>query len=130
MKSKQPPPISSYIPAALFLAIVGWAGLVLLLQSTLPTLGPRWLFFFLTVLAITGTFLPASAFLNHRFPTSPPVSRKAVVRESIMLGILVSTMAWLQLGRVLTAPLVLLLALGMGFLEWMIRIRESSRWEP
>ncbi len=130
MSSKQTPSLISYIPAALILALVGWAGLVILVRSTLPTLGPRWLFFFLIVIAMAGTFLPVSAFLNWRFPTSPPAPRRTVVRESIMIGLYIASLAWLQLGRVLTPALVLVLALGIGFVEWMIRLRESSRWEP
>lgn len=130
MKSNLSPPVKEFFPATLFLSFVGWGGLVNLIQSTLPTLGPRWLFFFLLVLAITGTFLPISAFLNRRFPSSPPAKRTTVVREAIMIGIFVGTLAWLQLGRVLTPALVVLLALGIGFVEWMIRVREASRWEP
>lgn len=130
MSSKHPTPVINYIPAALILAGSGWSGLVFLIRSTLPTLGPRWLFFFLIVIAFSGTFLPVFAFLNWRFPTTPPATRRTVVRESIMLGIFVGTMAWLQTGRVLTPALVLLLALGIGFVEWMIRLRESSRWDP
>jgi len=130
MKSKLSPPVRDFFPATIFLTVAGWGGLIYLIRSTLPTLGPRWVFFFLLVLAIAGTFLPLIALLNRRFPSSPPAKHMAVTREAIMLGIFVSTLAWLQLGRVLTPALILLLALGLGFLEWMIRLREASRWEP
>ncbi|MFH1634792.1 MAG: hypothetical protein ABIG63_12420 [Chloroflexota bacterium] len=124
------PSIRSTLPAAALLAVIGWFGLVYLIIETLPTLGPRWLFFFLSVLALTGTSLPVAAFLNRRFPTKPPASRAVVVRESALVGIYFATLTWLQLGRVLTLPLVLLLAAGLALTEWLIRLRERSRWEP
>jgi hypothetical protein len=130
MNSKLSPPVQDFFPAAFLLAIAGWGGLVYLIRTTLPTLAPRWMFFFLVVLAISGIFLPLIASLNRRFPSSPPAKHMAVMREASMLGIFVSTLAWLQLGRVLTPALVLLLALGIGFVEWLIRLREASRWEP
>jgi hypothetical protein len=72
MDASQTQPVRSYIPAALILALVGWGGLVYLWLFTVPTVGPRWLFFFLSVLALTGTVLPVVAFLNKRFPSQPP----------------------------------------------------------
>jgi hypothetical protein len=68
MKSNAPPRVANFLPASIFLFIIGWGGLIALVVSTLPTVGPRWLFFFLCVLAVTGTMLPITAFLNRRFP--------------------------------------------------------------
>ena len=130
MNSKLSPPVQDFFPAAFLLVVAGWGGLIYLIRTTLPTLGPRWVFFFLVVLAMSGTFLPLVASLNRRFPSSPPAKHMAAMREATMLGMFVSTLAWLQLGRVLTPALVLILALGIGFVEWMIRLREASRWEP
>lgn len=124
------PSVRSTLPAALFLALIGWVGLAYLFIFTLPTLGPRWLFFFLSVLAISGIFLPIAAFLNRRFPTQPPATHSTLLREAALAGIYAATLAWLQLGRVLTLPLILLLALGLTLIEFLIRLREKSRWEP
>jgi hypothetical protein len=93
-------------------------------------MGPRWLYFFFSVLAITGIFLPLAAFLNKRFPTKPPVRRGAVLREASIVGVFFATLSWLQLGRVLTPGMGLLLAGGLMLVEILIRLREKSRWEP
>jgi len=124
------PSIRSTLPAAILLALIGWAGLVYLFIFTLPTLWPRWLFFFLSVLAATGISLPVAAFFNRRFPTQPSATQNTILREASLVGIYFATLAWLQLGRVLTMPLVLLLAVGLTLIEFLIRLREKSRWEP
>ena len=124
------PSVKSTIPSASILAILGLLGLVYLFKSTLPTLGPRWLFFFFGVLAVTGFFLPVSAFLNIRFPSKPEANRKVVVREASIMGIFFTTLAWLQLGRVLTPGLGFLIAGCLILVEILMRLRERSRWEP
>lgn len=130
MKSQSSPPVSSFIPAAIILAIIGWGGLYALINFTIPTVGPRWLFFFLGVLALSGTTLPVVAFLNQRFPTNPPPSPGVIIREAIWVGIYFPTLAWLQLSRVLTPALVLLLAIGFIAIEILLRLRERSQWKP
>ncbi|MBM3143935.1 MAG: hypothetical protein FJ010_02985 [Chloroflexi bacterium] len=130
MESNNSPPVRDFLFTALFLALVGWLGLFAVIIRTLPVLGPRWLFFFLLVLAIAGSILPAAAFLNYRFPTTPPAKRTTVLREALLVSFFIATLAWLQLWRVLTPALIVLLALGIGFIEWMIRLWEGSRWEP
>ena len=124
------PPIRTYLPAAILLSFSGLFGLVYLIIYTLPTPGPRWLFFFFCVLGATGIFLPLMAFLNLRFPTKPPASRAVVVREASLVGIYFATLSWLQFGRVLTLGLGLLIAAGLILVELFIRLREKSRWEP
>jgi hypothetical protein len=130
MDSQSSPPVRTFIPAAIILAILGWGGLYFLLNLTIPTVGPRWLFFFLSVLALTGTTLPVIAFLNQRFPTNPPVNAGVIVREAIWVGIYFPTLAWLQLGQVLTPALSLLLAVGLLAIEVLLRLRERSQWKP
>lgn len=119
-----------FIPAALFLAVLGWGGLVLLWFNTLPTVGPRWFFFFLLVLAVAGTLLPVVAFLNRRFPGTPPATPAVIMRQATWTGLLGATIAWLQIGRVLTSLMVLLLVIGFGLMEFLIRLGEKSQWEP
>ena len=130
MDSQSSPPVKTFIPAALILALIGWGGLYALLNFTIPTVGPRWLFFFLGVLALTGTSLPIVAFLNQRFPSTPPVSSGIIVREALWIGIYFPTLAWLQLGRVLTPALIMLLAIGFFAIEILLRLRERSQWKP
>lgn len=124
------PTVRSTLPAAILLAFIGWLGLVYLVVNTLPTLGPRWLFFFFTVLAVSGISLPLVTFLNRRFPTQPVAGRSIIVREASLVGIFFATLAWFQLGRVLTWGLGLLLAAGLVLVEFLLRLREKSRWDP
>ncbi len=130
MNEPQTPPISAVLPAALILSISGWGGIAYLIFFTLPTLGPRWLFFFLGVLAVTGFALPLMAFLNRRFPSHPPVSVGVILREALWVGIYFPTLAWLQIGRVLIPSLAVLLAVGLILIETLLRLREKSQWKP
>ncbi len=130
MDENQYPSVSSFIPAAITLGVVGWCGLIVLFYYTLPTVIPRWLFFFLSVLAVTGIALPVVAFLNRRFPSTPPPTNGVIVRQAIWVGIYIPTLLWLQIGRVLTPALALLLAVGLVLIEWLLRLREKSQWKP
>lgn len=130
MDSRHSPPVSSFFITTLILTVVGWGGLFFLLSYTLPTVGPRWMFFFLFFLALTGTALPLVAFLNRRFPSTPPVHAGVVLRQAIWFGVYGSTLAWLQSGRVLTPALAFLLAVGLFLIEWLLRLRERSQWKP
>jgi hypothetical protein len=130
METQTPPSVSSFLPASIILAILGWGCLFVLINLTTPTVGPRWLFFFLTVLALTGTALPVIAFLNRRFTSTPPASMSVILREAVLVGIYFPTLAWLQLGRVLTSSLALLLAVGFILIEMLLRLRERSQWKP
>lgn len=118
--------------AAGTLAVVGWGGLVMLINLALPTLGPRWMFFALWLVALTGTAVPFVRYLNRRFsnPAGQPASPAVILRQSIWVGLFGATCAWLQLGRALNLPLALLLAGALGMVEWFIRVREKSRWTP
>ncbi len=129
MKSNPSPRVANFLPASIFLFIIGWGGLIALIISSLPTVGPRWLFFFLCVLAITGTALPITAFLNRRFPSIPPPTYFVVVRQALWFAVYVSTLAWLQIGRVLNPALAILLAIGLGLIEFLLRLSEKSQWK-
>lgn len=130
MKSNPSPPITAFLPTTIILILLGWGGLFAVTTYTSPTGGTRWLFFFLSVLALTGTTLPGMAFLNRRFPSTPPPTPSVVVRQALWTGIYFPTLAWLQIGRVLTPSLALLLALGLIIIEWLLRLRERSQWKP
>jgi hypothetical protein len=112
--------------SAVILILIGWYGLYLLMNSTLPYLGPRWLFYVLWTSACTGTSLPFLWLLNRRFRTSDPASPKVLLREGLLIGLYAATCLWLQLNRMLNLTLALLLAIGIFIIEWLLRIIERS----
>ena len=120
----------AYLYSGMALAAAGYGGLALLIRFAYPTLGPRWLFFFLLTLALCGTALPVAAFLHRRFPSKPAEDWDTILRQSIWFGAFGNLVCWLQLGRVLTLPLVFFLGLGFFAIEFLIRLRERSRWKP
>ncbi len=122
------PHIRSYLPLSLVLMVIGWGGLAYLIFFTLPTLGMRWLFYFLAVLAFTGTALPIIAFLHLRFPGKNATSVSSVVRQAMWVGIYFPTLAWLQIARVLTWGLALFVALCILVIELALTLRERSLW--
>jgi hypothetical protein len=119
-----------YLPAFLVLFLAGWIGLVIVIFVTLPTLGPRWLFFFLGVVALTGTAIPITYFLNKRFPSTPPAEKYIIIRQAIWFGVYGSSLAWLQMGQVLNTSLALILAGAFIVIELLLRLWERSHWKP
>lgn len=130
MKSQSLPSFWSILWISLVLCTVGWGGLILLVFISLPTLAPRWLFFFLITLALSGTALPAAYYLNKRFPATPPVESSVVLREAMWVGVYGALLAWLQMGRVLTSGLSLVLAVGLVLVEFLLRLGERTQWAP
>jgi hypothetical protein len=130
MQRSSSPPVLSFLPATMFLAITGWGGLGVLILNMPPTVWMRWLFFFFSVLAITGSVLPFIAFLNRRFPSFPPPSQFIIVRQAVWIGIFIPTLAWLQIPRVLTISQAVLLGLALILIETLLRMRERSQWKP
>lgn len=130
MEENKPIPFRFYLPAMLVLIVVGAVGIALILTMTLPTIGPRWLFFFFIVIFVTGLFLPLTWFINLRFPSKPPVPPQVIVRQAAWFGIFAALLLWLRMGRVLTAPLGVILAAALFLVEFLIRLWERSRWNP
>ena len=130
METHSSPRVISILPTAVILMLIGWGGLFAVTTLTDPSGGTRWLFFFTSVLALTGTILPLVAFLNRRFPSNPPPSHLVILRQALWFGLYFATQAWLQVGRVLTPALALLLAVGLAIIEWLLRLRERSQWKP
>lgn len=116
--------------SALILLLVGWGGLYYILTQTLPLVWPRWGFFVLGLLALTGTFLPIVYFFHKRFPDEAPSDANVIVRQSMWFGVYGATLAWLQLGRLVTVYVILGLAGGLIAIEYFIRMRERSHWKP
>lgn len=124
------PHVKEVAPAALVLALVGWVGLYWLIDSTLPSLWPRWLFFFLCVLAICGTSLPFVAFFHRRFPSQPPATLHTIVRQSLWISVYITALLWMQIARILTSTIIILVGIGIIAIEWLLRFRERSQWKP
>ena len=121
------PSFRPYLIPAIVLAAMGWLGLILLLNFSLPTLWPRWLLFTLMILALTGTALPATWFINIRFPSHPPAEPFVIVRQAIWVGVYGATLVWLEMGRILTFGIGLALGGGLIAIEYLIRMREKSQ---
>ena len=115
--------------ATFVLAVGGWAAFWYLTQHVFPSNGPRWLFFVVGVVAITGTAAPFVWYLNRRFARGP-VPAGVLMRQAVWVAFFVATCAWLQMARTLNWATALLLAAGLAGIEWFLRMRERSRWEP
>ena len=116
--------------SSLLLMIVGWGGLYYIITQTRPFVWPRWGFFLLTLIAITGSLLPFIYFFHRRFPGENPVEANVIVRQALWFGIYGATLAWLQLGRLVTVYVVLGLAGGLLAIEYLMRLREKAHWKP
>src|SRR5574339_560411 len=116
--------------SSLILMIAGWGGLYFLITQTLPAVWPRWGFFVLVLMAITGTVLPIVYFFHRRFPGEAPAEANVIVRQALWFGVYGATLAWLQLGRLVTLYVILGLAGGLIAIEYFIRLRERSLWIP
>lgn len=115
--------------AAWVLALAGWASLGYLILNTIPGTQQRWLFFVTGLMALTGTAAPFVQYLNRRF-AGRGVPSSVLLRQSLWVGFFGATCAWLQIGRTLNLSTTLLLAAGLSAIEWFLRMRERSRWEP
>lgn len=116
--------------SSLFLILIGWGGFLAILYFAGPLVWFRWGFFALLIMGLTGTVMPIVYFLHRRFPDSPPAEPNVIVRQSIWFGVYGATLAWLQLGHLVTVYVVLGLAGGLLAIEYFIRLRERSRWKP
>ncbi len=116
------------ILTAFFLTVTGWGGLAVILINTVPTLGPRWMFYFFLFIGITGLSLPVTDFINRRFPGKPRASAGVIVRQSIWVGVYGCLITWLQFGRILNSGLVLFLAIGLIAIEMLLRMNERTRY--
>jgi hypothetical protein len=115
---------------SLLLMIVGWGGLYFIVNQTLPYVWPRWGFFVLVLMALTGTALPIVYFFHRRFAGEKPAEANVIVRQALWFGVYGATLAWLQLGRLVTIYVILGLAAGLAAIEYFTRLREKAHWKP
>ena len=127
---KKFPPVRSVFILSGILAGVGFFGLLLLIFATLPTLGPRWLFFFFLTLLAVGVSLPLIHFLHRRFPSEPPANTGILLRQAIWVGVYVDLLIWLQLGRALDTGRAIFIAVGLVVIEFLLQMRERGQYQP
>jgi hypothetical protein len=120
--------IRDFLPLIVILLILGWGGILVLMNGTQPTIGPRWLFYVFFVSAVSGTALPFVVYLNQRFPTDPPAASGVLVRESLFFGVYAAMLVWMKFGQVVNFGLAVLFFFGFVLLEAFLRLRESSIW--
>jgi hypothetical protein len=123
-------PYRSLMISAAILASLGWLGLLLLFSSTLPTVGPRWLFFFLLAFALTGSALPFIWLLHRRFAASHLSPSSILLRQALLVTLYGEICTWLQINRSLSLSMAVLLALGLISVEWFLNLLERSSWKP
>jgi hypothetical protein len=92
--------------------------------------GPRWLFFFLLTIAVTGTALPFIWLLHKRFGAPPRASASVLVRQALWVALLAALGVWLQFNRALNLSLGLMIGIGFVVLEWFLRLLERAAWRP
>lgn len=124
------PSFAPVLTTAILLSAIGWIGLVLLFLLTLPTLGPRWLLYFLVAVAVSGMVLPGIHYLHRRFPGKPVATSVVMIREALLVGAFADTLLWLQLGKVLNLALAILIGACLAVIEVLLRLREKSQWTP
>jgi hypothetical protein len=117
-----------FLIPTLLLSIGGWGGLALITNYTLPTVWPRWAFFALIVIALTGSALPFTFFINRTF--SPGLRPGTVLREALWVGVYGATLMWLQFGRILNFSLGLWLLVGILVIEYLVRWRDNPKDGP
>jgi hypothetical protein len=129
----EPRPNSSFLPylaSAISLFVLGWATAAIAVFMLTPTLWARWLLFFGGTLGLTSLALPATWFLNLRFPSEPPAGPYVIVRQAIWVGVYGAVLIWLQQVRLVTLWSSLGLAAGLIAIEYLVRMREKARWLP
>ena len=119
-------PYRNLMISAAIMAGLGWLGLLLLLLGTVPTVGPRWLFFFLLAVALTGTALPFIWLLHRRFDGEREAPATTLLRQALLFALFGEICTWLQINRSLSLSLAVLLALGISGVEWFLRVLERG----
>lgn len=130
MDPQRNPSFRPYLTATIVLFVTGWGSVAFAVLTLPPTVWARWLLFFGGTIGLTGLSLPATWFLNLRFPSNPPVGAAVILRQAVWVGLYGALLTWLQQERLVTLWTGLGLAAGLGAIEYLIRMRENARWQP
>jgi len=130
MNNKFSLPFRPFLVASLVLTLLGLGALSLAIFAFKPTVWARWIFFFGSTMALSGLALPVAWFLNLRFPSDPPAGVNVIVRQASWAGLFLGLVAWLQQERLASLGVVAALGLGLLTIEYLIRLRERSLWQP
>ena len=127
--TSRPPDHMGALFASVVMMVVGWGGLAQLILTTRPRIGGEmWLLFALLQIAISGTAIPIVRYFNVRFTPVhievPPAG--VIVRQSVWVGLLFVTYAWLLIPRVLSLSIAFFLILFFVVIEIFLRSRELA----
>jgi len=123
------PNFGKILLTSLILVVLGAGGLIFIVFFSEPTLGPRWLFFFFLTNCATGLALPVTYIMQRRLAKQyVPVS--VLLREAILFAIFIDLLTSLQLGRILSYLMILILAGGFILLEFFLRMAEKATFQP
>jgi hypothetical protein len=112
--------------AIILIAVLSWLGIWGVIQ--LPITGPtRAVLFVLLFCGITCTVMVPISYLNARFGRCRDrrTFQSRFVRQSIWLGLLLVVLAWLQMRRILTTTLAMILTAVFGLIETFLLTREQ-----
>jgi hypothetical protein len=121
------PPVLDPMFLAIALALIGWGGVVYLVNNVHPTRPGKAAFLALWAIALAGTAWPAILALHRRFSGEPSVW--TVWRQSAWVGIFGALAAWMQMNRVLNVSTAAILAGVFVVLEVILswRARQESQ---
>ncbi len=129
LPQRVPPDHIGVLISAAVMTLTGWGGLLWLVTNRPPRLGAElWLFFFLGLIAISGTVLPVVRYINMRLTplNAEPLAGGIIVRQSVWIGLFCVIIAWMQILRVLSAANIFFLGLVFIIVEAFLRSRERG----
>ncbi|NPA06304.1 MAG: hypothetical protein GXO54_02750 [Chloroflexi bacterium] len=91
-----------------------------------PTLPARWLLFWALALFSMGAALPWLALFHHRWRPERPPSARTLFRESFLVAFFVLLWAWLQMGRLASPGLMVILAALLLLIELLLLARYGA----
>ena len=115
---------ASSVLAAIVLAVIGWAGLVYLINNVHADLRGKVAFLGLWSVALGGTAFPVILALHRRFLSEP--SPWTILRQSAWVGAFGTLAAWLQMNRVLNVATAALVAGVFVVLEVILSWRARQ----
>lgn len=87
------------------------------------------MFFFFLTISGTGIALPLVYLIQRRI-ASHYVPPSVLIREALLFGVFLAILAWLQIGRITSDLIILLLAGGLVLFEVFLRMAEKATFKP